>query len=51
MGFCWVNLRERDHFEELDVNGRTILKPIFRQWDEERTGLSWFRTGTGGGVL
>jgi hypothetical protein len=24
-GFWWENLREREHFEDLRVNGRTIL--------------------------
>jgi hypothetical protein len=31
-GFCWGNLRERDHLEDADVDGRIILK-IFRKWD------------------
>jgi hypothetical protein len=25
-GFWWGNLRERDHLEDLDVDGRIILK-------------------------
>jgi hypothetical protein len=34
--------------EDLDIDGRIILKCIFKMWDEEiRTGLIWLRTGTG----
>jgi hypothetical protein len=32
-GFWWGNLRERDHFEDLGVDGRIILRWIFRKWD------------------
>jgi hypothetical protein len=32
-GFWWGNLRERDHLGELGVDGRVILKWIFRRWD------------------
>jgi hypothetical protein len=32
-GFWWGNLRNRDHFEDLGIDGRIILKPIFRTWD------------------
>jgi len=45
-------LRERDHFEDPVVDGRIILRWIFRKWDgEARTGLIWFRIGTGGRLL
>ena len=34
------------------VDGRTILRWIFRKWDVGVwTGLSWLRIGTGGGHL
>ena len=34
------------------VNGRIILRWIFRKWDVgPRTGSSWVRIGTGGGPL
>jgi hypothetical protein len=29
-GFWWENLRKRDHLEELGVDGRIILRWIFR---------------------
>jgi hypothetical protein len=32
-GFWWGNLMEKDHLEELRVNGRTILKWICNKWD------------------
>jgi hypothetical protein len=42
----------KDHLEELDVDGRIILRWIFRKWDVEPwTGLRWLRRGTGGGLL
>jgi len=34
-GFWWGNLRERDHLEDPDVDGRIILRWIFRKWDVE----------------
>jgi len=50
--FWWGNLRERGHFEEPGVGGKTILKWIFREWDVDAwTGSSWLRIGTGGGLL
>jgi len=30
-GFWWKNLRERDHLENPSVNGRIILKWIFKE--------------------
>jgi hypothetical protein len=35
MDFCWGDLRETDHFKEAGVNGRIILKQIFKKWDGE----------------
>ena len=51
-GFWWGNLRERDHLGDRGVNGRIILRWIFRklnvgEWAE----LSWLRIGIGGGHL
>jgi len=49
-GFRWGNLRERDHLEDLGVDGRIILRWIFRKWDAEPwNGSGWLRIRTGGG--
>ena len=32
-GLWWEDLRERDHLENVGVDGRIILKWIFKQWD------------------
>ena len=51
-GFWWGDLDERDHSENPGVDGRTILKWIFRKWDVGAwAGLIWLRIGTGGGHL
>jgi hypothetical protein len=31
--FWWGNQRERDHLEDLGIDGWVILKSIFRKWD------------------
>jgi hypothetical protein len=30
-GFCRGNLTQRDHFEDLNLNGKAILKSIFKK--------------------
>jgi hypothetical protein len=51
-GFWWGDLREGDHLKDPDVDGRIILKWIFKKWDGGVwTGLIWLRIGTGGGLL
>jgi hypothetical protein len=51
-GFWWENLRERDYVVETGVDGRIILRRIFRKWDVGLwIGLSWMRIETGGGHL
>jgi hypothetical protein len=32
-GFCWGDLRERDHLENPGVDGRIILKKVFKHED------------------
>jgi hypothetical protein len=51
-GFWWENLRERNHLKALGIDGRIILKWIFRKRDaEEWTGLIWLGIETDGGLL
>jgi hypothetical protein len=33
IGFWWGNLRERDHCGDPDVDGKILLRWIFRKWD------------------
>jgi hypothetical protein len=51
-GFWLGNLRERDHLGDPGIDGRIILRWIFRKccvgvW----AGSSWLRIGTDGGHL
>jgi len=51
-GLWWGNLRERDHLGDLGVDGRIILRWIFRKRDVGIwTGSSWLWIGAGGGHL
>jgi len=40
-GFWWGNLRQKDHLGDPGVDGRIILRCIFKKWDGwEWIGLS-----------
>jgi hypothetical protein len=32
-GFWWGNLREGDHLDDQDADGRIVLKWVFKKWD------------------
>ena len=46
--FWWGNLRERDDFEDPNIEGRIILRWLFRKlyWGHA---MIWLRIWTGGG--
>jgi hypothetical protein len=51
-GCWWVSQRERDQWGDPDVDGRIILRGIFRKLEGVvGTGWSWLGIGTGGGHL
>jgi hypothetical protein len=51
-GFWWGDQRKRDHLEDRGVDGRVILKLIFKEWNGEIwSGFIWLGRGTGGGRL
>jgi len=51
-GFWWENLRERNHLGDPGVDGRIILRWIFRKWNVKVWIQSvWLRVVAGGGLL
>jgi hypothetical protein len=51
-GFWWGKVTERDHLEDPGIDGRIILKWIFRKWNVGVwTGSISLRIGIGGGHL
>lgn len=48
----WIVLKGRDHLEDLDLDGRMIVKLILKKWDEGAwTRLIWPGIGIGGAPL
>ena len=51
-GSWWGNLKEKNHLGDAGVDGRIILRWIFRKWDVGVwTGSRWLRIRTGRGLL
>ena len=51
-GFWCGDFRERGRLEDPGVDGRIILKRVFKKWEREAwNGLVWLRIGTVGGHL
>ena len=42
--FCWRNLRERDYLEDPSLDGRIILKCIFKKLEER---MDWIDKSSG----
>jgi hypothetical protein len=52
IGYWWESQKERDHWEDQDVDGWTILKWILERYDGMvGIGSIWLRIGTGGGLM
>jgi hypothetical protein len=52
IGFWWESQNERDHYKDLDVSGRLILRWILEIYNGVVwTGVIWLRKGTSGGLL
>ena len=44
-------MKQRDHLEKGGLEGRIILKRVFKKWHGAWTGLISLRIETGGGLL
>jgi hypothetical protein len=44
-GIWWGNPRERDHLQDLDVDGRIILKRVFNRWVGAVDSIDLLRVG------
>jgi hypothetical protein len=52
IGYWWESQKIRDHWEDLDVGGWTILEWILGRYDGMVwIGLNWLRIGTSGALL
>jgi hypothetical protein len=51
LGFWLKSQKERDHYNDLDVDGRKILKWILDRIGAVWPRLIWLRIGTSGGLL
>jgi hypothetical protein len=52
VGYWWESQKVRDHWEDQDVGGRTILKWILERYDGMIwIVLIWLRIGTSKGLL
>jgi len=51
-GVRWGNVKNRNHLEDMVVDGRIMLQLVFNKQDGWTwTGLLWFRLGTSGWML
>jgi hypothetical protein len=52
IGYWWEFEKERDHWEDQDVGGWTVLKCVLERYDGMVwIGTIWLRIGTSGGLL
>jgi hypothetical protein len=51
IGYWWKSQKERDHCEDENVSGWTILKWILEKYGIVWISLMWLRIGTSGGLL